>query len=86
MDEIHGIVTEMRYGSEFRIILAQYASLMRHKAEKNLEEWALNFQANKSSFEETLFGFGKENVTGYLNEVFKQKCSDSLVPLFETYK
>ena len=76
----------MRYGSEYRRILAQYANMMRHKADGNLKEWALDFQRNKSSFEETLSSFGKENVTGYLNEVFKQKCSRSLKPLYETYK
>ena len=76
----------MRYASEYRRILAQYASMMRHKAEGNLEEWALNFQAHRASFEGTLVGFGNENVTGYLKEVFKQKCSNSLNPLFETYK
>ena len=76
----------MRYASQFQRILSQYSSMMRHKAKGNLKEWAMNFQANRSRFEETLSAFEKDNVTGYLKEVFKQKCSTSLNPLYETYK
>ena len=86
VDDILEIVTKMHYGKHFERILALYADMMNYKAEGNLEAWALHFQYNLNSFKETLIGFGKENVTGYLKEVFKQNCSTSLIPLFETYK
>ena len=86
VDDILEIVTKMHYGKHFERILAQYADMMKHKAEGNLGSWALHFQYNLSYFKETLIGFGKENVTGYLKEVFKQNCATSLIPLFETYK
>ena len=76
----------MHYGKHFERILEQYADMMKHKAEGNLEAWALHFKYNLSSFKETLSGFREENVAGYLGEVFKQNCSTSLIPLFETYK
>ena len=86
VDDILEIVTKIHYGKHFERILAQYANMMKHKAEGNLEAWALHFKYNLSSFQETLIGFGKENVAGYLKEVFKQNCATSLIPLFETYK
>ena len=86
VDDILEIVTKMHYGKHFERILTQYANMMKQKATGNLEDWALHFKYNLSSFQETLIGFGKENVIGYLTEVFKQNCAASLIPLFETYK
>lgn len=76
----------MHYGEKYQEILTQYAILMRKKAKGKLVEWAVNFQHNLSSFEATLGGFDKDKVASYLKKIYKQKCADSLIPLFQTYK
>ena len=59
---------------------------MRKKARGKLVEWAESFHSNLVNFEATLRVFDADNVTKYLEKIYKQKCAESLAPLFETYK
>ena len=86
VDDIQEQITDMHYGEKYQQILAQYANLMRKKARGKLVEWAVSFHHNHSRFEETLSGFASDKVTSYLKKIYKQRCADSLAPLFETYK
>ena len=84
MDEILGIVTKQYYTSGLKRISTVYKDMVNHR--KNLDEWALNFHSNLSSFREVLGDFDMSNVTEYLEKVFQQKCSTSLDALYETFR
>ena len=86
VNDIQEQLTEMHYTAEYKRILIQYTVLMRNKAKGNLSEWAHNFQQNLSNFQEALSGFSKDNMISYLKKIYEQRCTDSMDPMYETYK
>ena len=84
MDEILGIVTKQYYTSGLKRISTVYKDMVNNR--KNLDEWALHFTSNLSSFREVLGDFDKSNVTEYLEKVFKQNCSTSLDAMYQTFR
>ena len=52
---------------------------------KELQDWAHHFQFNKSRFEESSGDFTDKNITGFLEKIFKTRCSTSIDPLIKYY-
>ena len=61
-----------------------YTDMLQYKG--NLAEWASNFHHNLSNFRlQALGDFEKPNVTEFLKKVFKNKCSEDMTALYETF-